>query len=74
MPFGVGFTEIIIFLVVVAVLFGPSQIPKVTRSIGGGVRDFKRATGIEEIREATRIDTFFDVDADERDRSSQRDG
>ena len=39
MKFGV--TELIIILVIVVVLFGPTQIPKLTKMFGKSVKSFK---------------------------------
>ena len=39
--FGLGTTELIIILVIVVVLFGSSQIPKLARSIGKARRELK---------------------------------
>jgi sec-independent protein translocase protein TatA len=44
MPFGIGTQELIIFLVIVLLIFGPKNLPKLARSMGRAVRDFK--TGI----------------------------
>ena len=39
MKFGV--TELLIILAVVVILFGPSQIPKLTKMFGKSVKNFK---------------------------------
>jgi sec-independent protein translocase protein TatA len=44
MPF-VGSGEIILLLVVALLIFGPSRLPEMARSLGKGVRDFKDAAG-----------------------------
>ena len=41
MPFGIGATELIIFLVIVLIIFGPKRLPSLGRSLGGGLREFK---------------------------------
>jgi sec-independent protein translocase protein TatA len=38
----IGTTEIILIVVVILVLFGASRIPKLMRSLGSGVREFKK--------------------------------
>lgn len=38
---GIGPTELIIVLVIVLVVFGPKQLPKIGRAIGGGIKEFK---------------------------------
>jgi sec-independent protein translocase protein TatA len=39
-----GFQELLIILVIVLVLFGAKRIPEVGRSLGKGIREFKKAT------------------------------
>jgi sec-independent protein translocase protein TatA len=43
--FGLGQTELIIFLVIVLIIFGPKNLPKLARSMGQAIRDFR--TGIK---------------------------
>ncbi len=40
--FGVGWSEILLIVVIVLLLFGAKRIPEVMRSIGKGVRELKR--------------------------------
>lgn len=40
--FGIGPTEIVIVCVVLALLFGPSQLPKMARSFGSAIPSFKK--------------------------------
>ena len=43
MNFGnIGFTEILMLLVIVLVLFGARRVPEIGASIGKGIREFKR--------------------------------
>jgi sec-independent protein translocase protein TatA len=37
-----GFTEILMLLVIVLVLFGARRVPEIGASIGKGIREFKR--------------------------------
>jgi sec-independent protein translocase protein TatA len=41
MPFGVGWPELIILLVIVLVIFGASRVPEVGRSLGKGIKEFR---------------------------------
>ncbi|MBI1783733.1 twin-arginine translocase TatA/TatE family subunit [Candidatus Sumerlaeota bacterium] len=52
--FGIGNQEMIIFLVIVLILFGPKNLPKLANSIGRAVRDFKSGlSGVDkELRES----------------------
>ena len=38
----IGFTEIILILFVVLILFGPSKLPKLARSLGASMTEFKK--------------------------------
>ena len=42
----IGTTELLIILAVVVILFGPTQIPKLTKMFGQSVKNFK--DGMEE--------------------------
>ena len=42
--FGIGVPELILILIVGLVVFGPSKLPEIARSVGKGVREFKKAT------------------------------
>ncbi len=50
--FGLGGGEIGILLLVVLLLFGPSQLPKMARGLGEALREFKKAQ--REIRDEIR--------------------
>lgn len=50
MKFGV--TELLIILAVVVLLFGPTQIPKLTKMFGKSVKNFKK--GMTEDEEETK--------------------
>lgn len=40
----IGFPEIIVILVLATLLFGPKKIPELGRTIGKGLREFKKST------------------------------
>ena len=46
----IGMQELIIILIVVVLIFGPTQIPKLTKMFGKSVKSFRE--GIEEEEEA----------------------
>ena len=49
MPFGVGFPELIILLLVLLLVFGAKRLPEMGRSLGKGMREFKDGvSGMEE--------------------------
>ena len=43
-----GMTELMVVLAIVIVLFGPTQIPKLTKMFGKSVKSFKEGIGAEE--------------------------
>ena len=48
MPFGIGWPELTIILVIVLVIFGASRVPEVGGAIGRGIREFRKSvTGDE---------------------------
>ena len=44
-----GPTEIVVLLVLVLILFGAKRLPELARSLGQGVKEFKKS--VKEIRE-----------------------
>ncbi len=43
-----GFSEILIILLIIVVLFGAKKIPELMRGLGTGIKEFKKASSIEE--------------------------
>jgi sec-independent protein translocase protein TatA len=41
MPGGIGWTELVIVLVLALLIFGPKRLPEMGRSLGRGLREFK---------------------------------
>jgi TatA/E family protein of Tat protein translocase len=41
--FGVGWTEILVILVVALLVLGPSKLPDIAKGLGKGIRDFRKA-------------------------------
>lgn len=39
----IGFTEILVILVVVLLIFGPSKLPQLGKSVGQSIREFKKS-------------------------------
>ncbi|MBR1456221.1 MAG: twin-arginine translocase TatA/TatE family subunit [Oscillospiraceae bacterium] len=48
-----GTQELIIILIVVIIVFGPTQIPKLTKMFGKSVKSFKDGMEDEEAKEKT---------------------
>ncbi|MHB0866381.1 MAG: Sec-independent protein translocase subunit TatA/TatB [Thermoleophilia bacterium] len=40
----VGWQELIIVLVIMLVIFGPKRLPEIGRSLGKGIKEFKKST------------------------------
>ena len=59
MPFGIGWPELTLFLVIVLVIFGASRVPEVGGAIGRGIREFRKSVNtdesIEKEKEATEV-------------------
>jgi sec-independent protein translocase protein TatA len=41
MPFGIGWMELVLVLLVALLVFGPKRLPEMGRSLGRGMREFK---------------------------------
>ena len=41
--FGIGFPELMVVLLVCLLLFGANRLPEIGRSLGEGIREFKKA-------------------------------
>ncbi|NOZ01584.1 MAG: twin-arginine translocase TatA/TatE family subunit [Deltaproteobacteria bacterium] len=41
--FGLGWTEILVILGVALLVLGPAKLPQIAKSLGRGIRDFRRA-------------------------------
>lgn len=52
--FGLGPAEIIVILVIALVIFGPKKLPELGKSLGQGIREFRRGTaGLKEELESS---------------------
>lgn len=52
--FGLGTQELLVILVIVLILFGASRLPKLARSMGASLKEFKKGIGEEGREEGTR--------------------
>ena len=52
--FDVGFSELLVILLIVAIFFGGRKLPEIGRSLGKAVREFKQAK--EEFRKTIEIE------------------
>ena len=52
--FGLGAPEIIVILLIALVIFGPKKLPELGKSLGQGIREFRRGTaGLKEELESS---------------------
>lgn len=54
LPFGIGFSEVALILVVVLLVVGPQKLPEIARTLGKGIRTARRAG--QELRDAIEVD------------------
>jgi sec-independent protein translocase protein TatA len=52
-----GATEIILILLVIVLLFGGRKIPELMKGIGQGMKEFKKASHVEDEPEKTSTET-----------------
>ncbi|MCJ7807068.1 MAG: twin-arginine translocase TatA/TatE family subunit [Clostridia bacterium] len=57
----IGLWEILLILAVALIIFGPSKLPELGRSIGNGLKEFRKAT-----RELKDTISLEDNDTDDR--------
>jgi sec-independent protein translocase protein TatA len=50
---GLGWQELVIVLVIVLIIFGAGRLPEVAKSLGQGVKEFRKEAGGEEIEGGT---------------------
>ncbi len=64
--FGIGFTEILVILIIALIVLGPDKLPEITKTLGRAVREFRKTS--DEIR---RTVSDIDVNVTE-DRTAQQ--
>ena len=52
--FGIGMPELLLLLAIALIVIGPKKLPDLAKSLGRGMREFKKATS--EIKETLQID------------------
>jgi sec-independent protein translocase protein TatA len=61
----IGLWEIMLILAVALIIFGPAKLPELGRSIGNGLKEFRKAT--RELKDSVSLD---DSDIDLNDKKS----
>ena len=52
--FGLGLQELMIFLVIALVIFGPTKLPRIGGGLGKAIRDFKKGVNDDDPDDATK--------------------
>lgn len=58
-PLAIGAPQIILIVVVVLLLFGGKKIPELMKGLGGGIKEFKKASQ-DETKESTNAENKKD--------------
>jgi TatA/E family protein of Tat protein translocase len=69
--FNIGPAELMVIFVLALLVFGPKKLPEVSRQIGRGIREFRRAS--DEVRGEIEGALNLDDDHDDEDVSESRD-
>jgi sec-independent protein translocase protein TatA len=48
MPFGMGFRELVLVLIIVVVVFGAAKLPQLGDGLGKAIKNFKRAVNSQD--------------------------
>ena len=64
---GLGWQELLIVLVIIMVIFGAGKLPDVARSLGQGVKEFKKEAADQPGGTIASSTTVADRDAERRD-------
>ncbi len=56
----IGSTEIILILLVVVLLFGGRKIPELMKGLGQGLKDFKKASRVDDEPDNTKAESGED--------------
>jgi sec-independent protein translocase protein TatB len=76
--FGIGFTELVIVLVIALIAIGPEKLPEVMKVLGKAFGEFKKATQdlsetVEEVKEDITIEEPLSLDEDKEKPAGEKD-
>lgn len=61
----IGLQELLIVFGLALLIFGPSKLPEIGKSLGRGIREFKKTS--KEIKDSVSVDDDDDADDDTKD-------
>jgi sec-independent protein translocase protein TatA len=69
---GLGWQELVIVLVIVMIIFGAGRLPEVAKSLGQGVKEFKRESTATDSLAAASASTSDGIDTASSTQSAER--
>jgi len=69
--FGMGFSELLIILVIVLIIFGAGKLPEIGEGLGRGIRNFRKAVKAPDEIDVTPEDRKLGPDDPEKARPKQ---
>lgn len=68
MPFGLGWPELTIILVIVLVIFGAGRVPEIGRALGRGIKEFRGS--VSDVKDEVEGNTKQEQSAEEKSKKS----
>jgi sec-independent protein translocase protein TatA len=69
--FGMGFSELLIILVIVLIIFGAGKLPEIGEGLGRGIKNFRKAVKAPDEIDVTPGDRKLEPDDPEKARPKQ---
>ncbi len=66
----IGPLEIMLILAVALIIFGPAKLPELGRSIGNGLKEFRKAT--KDLKDSIKFDEKDGINLDENESDKNR--
>ncbi|HXJ19684.1 MAG TPA: twin-arginine translocase TatA/TatE family subunit [Polyangia bacterium] len=64
MPFGMGFGELLLVLIIVVVVFGATKLPQLGDGLGKAIKNFKRAVNTHDEIDVSPTEKKSELDED----------